>query len=335
MYHLINRVYLDVDELKINKSNFYIASAEMAKVYGDGSAMGPSLLGMYLDEEQFIQQDFFDILNKHKDDSEKIVIYVSRETYLILVAIWVRSIFTNITDESCKALVYFEYLALTFNGLKAPLRSSVVSGAIAMAVRYQSTDAFRLFVTENLNRVSMEYKMLLYLKGRPVQTLAEDIRMFATRASRHFVVDTQRNLQSMFFNQAVQQRYDYDAKSYIGQLNVLPMIGKFKILTDTALVNRLRNLSAQDIADMVEDIGVYLDGMSEIEDTQRKAEKSKLELISNVSPLNDTEVVDRFIQVLQTSNEHTDYLDWDDGDMLNIPLIQYIISLTNDELEGF
>jgi hypothetical protein len=39
--------------------------------------------------------------------------------------------------------------------------------------------------------------------------------------------------------------------------------------------------------------------------------------------------------VLRTSNEHTDYLDWADSDKLNIPLIQYLISLTEAELQGF
>jgi hypothetical protein len=139
----------------------------------------------------------------------------------------------------------------------------------------------------------------------------------------------------MFFNSEVQMRYGYNAKDYVGRLNLLPLIGRFKILNDPSLVDRIQKLTKSEAEAMIEDIDLYLDGTSAIKDSQRTAERSKLDLISNINPLNDKAVVDRFIQVLRTSNEHTDYLDWADSDKLNIPLIQYLISLTEAELQGF
>lgn len=334
MYHLYNRVYLDVDVFKVNKSNYYIASKAMADAYGDGTQEGPSLLGIYADDEKFVSDDFLPLMEELVLNSNKIIVYVSRQSYLALVSKWIQAIFPDIDTHSLRSLIYFEYLRLYSDGLKVSSHA-IVQGEISEAMESSANDSLKSFVSSIENKISMEYKILQHLKGHTIPTLASDVRLFAERSSKHFVVDTQRNLESLFFNQAVQKRYGYNAKDSVGRLNVLPLIPTFKILNDTSLVDRLKTLSRREIDYLVEDIGTYLEGMSEVEDTQRKAERSKLELISNVTPLEDSVVVDRFIKVLRASNEHTDYLDWNDVDMLNIPLIHYIVSLTEPELEGF
>lgn len=334
MYHLFNRVYLDVDAFKTNKSNYYIASEAMAEAYGDGSANGPSLLGTFNDDQRFVDMDFLPLMKELKDSTDKIIVYVSRASYLTLVSKWVQSIFTDISTENLKALIYFEYLRLHNDGLNTP-SNAIVQGEINGVLTVEPEASLLRFVQSVINQISMEYKILQRLKGQSPETLASDIRLFAERSSQHFVIDTQRNLESLFFNQSVQRRFGYNAKDYIGRMSVLPLIPTFKILIDSSLSKRLKSLSKTEIDDLVDDVGIYLEGMSEVEDTQRKAERSKLEIISNVTPLEDSVVVDRFISVLRASNEHTDYLDWDDVDMLNIPLIHYLVSLTDQELKGF
>lgn len=334
MYHLFDRVYLDVDVFDVNKSNFYIASESMAAAYGDGSQIGPSLLGIYTNDQAFVDTDFFELLKELNGTDKKIVIYVSRESYLALVAKWVKAVFPTIDTDRVRTLVYFEYLRLYFDGLSVP-SSPLVTGEINKAADTGCTLVFKEFVASLLTRTSMEYKILHRLKGKTVVTLADDVRLFAERSSQHFITDTQRNLRSMFYNGEMQRRYGYSAKIQVGRLNLLPMITQFKVLNDPSLADRLKMLTATEITDLVKDIGFYLNGLTDIGDEQRAAELSKLTLISKIEPLSDDRVIDQFIQVLRDSNEHTDYLDWDDSDMLNIPLIQYILTLTDTELQGF
>lgn len=334
MYHLFRRIYLEVDQLKVDKHAFYLASQEMAENYDERTAIGPVLYGKYADDATFVEDEFPNVLAKFKDAGRnKIVIYVTVENYGKAVARWLRSMFRNASAEQIEQLIHFEMLSLVARG--GDLSSIEDPKAWITELSQVAIDERLAAVVRDIpNDVSMEYKLLSHIAGQRKADLADSIRIFALRSTNNLIYEIQRNMKSLFFSGYMQRKYGYDASNFIGEFDLLRKIPRLKILNDPKLHLRIQRLSEAARKNLTDDLSFYLEQVPEVEQTQVDAEGAKLRIISTVDRVSDEEVVDLFIKMLRASNEHTDYLDWADLDKLNVHLIHWAVGLSSEECKG-
>lgn len=334
MYHLFNRIYLGVDSLKTEKDAFYLASAAMATDYDENDLSGPIMMGMTADEDAFVEKDFADLIGKYKGvGNKKIVIYTSLDSYGKLIAKWIKSIFPNASAKQIQTLLTFEYLALSTHGL--PLPKSDLKADLAELAQVTEDPALWAVVRDMPEKLSLEYKLLDYLSGNRRVGIANDVRVFALRSTMNHVAEIQRNLVSLFFSENMQKKYGYTASQFLGEVDLLRKIPGFRFLNDPNLSLRITRMKGPTIDGLVKDFALYLDQEPQIEMMQIEAERAKLRIINTTEPLGDTEVTDLFIDMLRSSNEHTDYLDWADMDKLRVHLIHWAVGLQAEECKGF
>jgi len=333
MFHLYERIYLEVDSMKTDQHDFYMASEKHSRHYvKEEVQFGPDLHEIYEDDAKFYREDFTELMIDLMANgiNSKRLIYVSVPMYLKLVGKWQRAVFPQAKAENIQKLMNFAALNLHERGITMPSKAELLK--IFTAESKEPVDEkLKAAIQKNKDDLSLEYRLLDYRAGARTNRVIDKIRLFTHRSTEDLVKEIQRNLVSIFFTKTLQEKYGYKAHDHLGEMNLLSKIPGFHLITDRRTVARLDSLSASHIGKLVEDIALYMGSHAGYGDAQEKAERTKLMIISKTNPMNDDKATDAFIDMVAQSNEHSDYIDWADADKINVHLIYYIVSLDKSD----
>lgn len=326
MYHLFNRIYLGVDVMRNSRDTFYLASKEFAGSYSASNVNGPNLIGLTVDEEAFIDNGFVKLLNQSlTTPDDKLVIYTSLSSYITLISKWLRAVFPNASNEQIKTLLYFELL--TFGDVNGDI--------LTLASEVEPNRSLTNVVNKVKDNISLEYKLLNFLAKGPTQSIAKDIRVFALRSMKEHILESTRNMTHLFFSGYMQEKYDYVAIDHLGKSTLLKNIPKLKILNSDNLLGRLETLDEEEQQLLIDDLELYLGADSHIGKSQLASERAKLKIINKAVVIDDDEVTNLFVDMLRSSTEHTDYLDWSDVDKVKVHLIHWAVGLDEEDCKGY
>ena len=336
MFHLFKRIYLEDISNKSDKHAYYIADETQANDYvTKDNASGFLLMDVFDDDEQFFEFGFTELmLRLSKADDTKRIIYVRPEQYLRLAAKWIRTVFPEATTRQVAQLVNVATVQLSLEGAVLP-EPKDLGRKIFEWSEVAVDDDLHLVVEAVRPHLSLEFLLLDYLAGNHDSPISEPIRLFVLRSSQHLIIEAQRDLRTLFFTQYAQHKYGYTASEAFGDYELLPQITSLNLLTKTNLPLMLERLKVSERTQLLKDLEKYFADRQDGQSPHYRIEKLKLEIVSKVEPLDNVGVAERFFEILRSSTEHTDHLEWNDAEKVNLHLIHYTASLPEEAWQGY
>lgn len=173
MYHLYNKIYVELDSEEFGKYSFINISKTTGLEYIDKQTahLGIEQLAFKTSVDDFTVKDFSDLLKKANSHYDKVIIYTDVETYLRLYSILLKTLFYNISLEQFKTLFTIfkiSYQQATsahvdsanFNTIdKISITNEIVTELFNKTEPH--IESFKCLFLSNMNKLSIEWRILM------------------------------------------------------------------------------------------------------------------------------------------------------------------------------
>lgn len=345
MFHLFNRVYLDVDyRLKTEYDRVVISPTHgMDLDESLKDAFSGELIYNTTDFDTFFPDGWVRLLKKLRLSDRKVIIYCDGASYKKLIASWYRCIMPKMPYKIYRSVLHTQLLRESRQEEEA---GDLVREPVPLGLPEKETMWFyrnskpneeaQKIIRAMWGNVSIEYHVLEFLKKGESRHLAAKIPMFVNRYFNELANEFRGHLILNAYSKQQQEYLGYCAKDIEYDGDIVGGMGRFPMLTGDKIKRSsktLRHLTPDEVSELVAEIKElstgYLGDHPNIVNNIFRAEG-----LINRTPENLTgEDVELFLDVVRESRMDTNILPYGDLNNINVSLIHLFLNLTQEELD--
>lgn len=325
MLHVLNRLYVELDTQLIYVYPYYIASPNITQetFVQKGGKKHPPCLGMF-DNGEVVTSDLLLLsLDENITTNEKRVIFTDIRNYFEVLKTLVVSSIDNATLEDVRKIAFFDTIRNSISGMNS--LSQLEFTEITEKIDLDVNDELVKLLRKNSQYLSFEYKLYdKVIKGSSKydDELIDKIKYFVARSAENTFIEIRRNIHNSFFNEGNNLSSDATKHRMVGNINFMSGLLDIKYLNKKDASIDFLSYTDEILDDVLNDISVFYKehpaGCEDVVDIE------KTKIIMSSGRLSDDEIIPSFLNMLRMNSLYHDVLDWNDGDMINIPLLFYI-----------